>query len=111
MTERSLQITYRKGRPFAAYLYLSRVTRERCARTEASADDDLLRALAQNPLPEAEFVYGSSLWEPELVTLRAGGLIPIARQYPGALEFVEAHNREYPGADLGNQTAAGYAGC
>jgi len=48
---------------------------------------------------------------PELVTLRAGGLIPIARQYPGALEFVEAHNREYPGADLGDQTAAGYAGC
>lgn len=84
MTERSLQITYRKGRPFAAYLYLSRVTGERCARTEASADgllivdfaadgqpigveitapgavtldqiNDLLRALAQNPLPEAEF--------------------------------------------------------
>src|SRR5262249_17764712 len=31
----------------------------------------------------AEFVYGASSWEPELVTLRAGGLIPIARQYPG----------------------------
>jgi branched-chain amino acid transport system substrate-binding protein len=59
----------------------------------------------------AEFVYGPSQWEPELVTLRAGGLIPIARQYPGAREFVEAHNREYPGADLGNQTASGYAGC
>jgi branched-chain amino acid transport system substrate-binding protein len=59
----------------------------------------------------AEFVYGLSQWEAELVALRAGGLIPIARQYPGAREFVEAHHREYPGADLSFRTAAGYAGC
>ena len=59
----------------------------------------------------AEFVYGPSQWEPEFVTIRAGGLIPIARQYPGAREFVEAHYRAYPGADLSYQTAAGYAGC
>ena len=59
----------------------------------------------------AEFVYGPSQWEPELVTLRASGLIPIARHYPGAREFVEAHHRAYPGADLSYQTAAGYAGC
>jgi branched-chain amino acid transport system substrate-binding protein len=59
----------------------------------------------------AEFVYGPSQWEPEFMTLRAGGLIPIARQYPGAREFVEAHHREYPGADLSYHTAAGYAGC
>lgn len=59
----------------------------------------------------AEFVYGPSQWEPEFVTIRAGGLIPIARQYPGAREFVEAHHRVYPGADLSYQTAAGYAGC
>jgi branched-chain amino acid transport system substrate-binding protein len=59
----------------------------------------------------AEFVYGPSQWEPGLVTLRAGGLIPIARQYPGAREFVEAHQREYPGADLSYHTAAGYGGC
>jgi branched-chain amino acid transport system substrate-binding protein len=59
----------------------------------------------------AEFVYGPSEWEPELVTLRAGGLIPIARQYPGAREFVEAHAREYPDGDLSWHTAAGYAGC
>jgi branched-chain amino acid transport system substrate-binding protein len=61
--------------------------------------------------PSAEFVYGASQWEPELVTLRAGGLIPIARQYPGARELVEAHHREYPGAGLSYHTAAGYAGC
>jgi branched-chain amino acid transport system substrate-binding protein len=59
----------------------------------------------------AEFVYGPSQWEKEFVTIRAGGLIPIARQYPGAREFVEAHYREYPGADFSYHTAAGYAGC
>jgi hypothetical protein len=42
MTERSLQITSRKGRPFAAYLYLSRVRGELSARTEASADGLLI---------------------------------------------------------------------
>ena len=50
---------------------------------------DLLKfyeALGRN----AEFVYGAAQWEPELVTLRAGGLIPIARQYPGAREFLES---------------------
>ncbi|MGH7311223.1 MAG: amino acid ABC transporter substrate-binding protein [Candidatus Rokuibacteriota bacterium] len=59
----------------------------------------------------AEFVYGPSQWEAELAALRAGGLIPIARQYPGAREFVEAHRREYPGAELSFRTPAGYAGC
>lgn len=45
----------------------------------------------------AEFLYGPTSWEPDLVTLRAGGLISVARQYPGA--------------DLSYQTTAGYAGC
>jgi branched-chain amino acid transport system substrate-binding protein len=60
---------------------------------------------------DAGFVYGASLWDPDLVTLRAGGLVPVARQYPGAREFVEAHRAEFPGADLSYQTAAGYAIC
>ncbi len=60
---------------------------------------------------DAELVYGASQWEAELVTLRAGGLVPIARQYPGAKEFVEAHRREFPGADLSYHSAAGYGGC
>ena len=59
----------------------------------------------------AEFVYGVTPWLPELVELRAGGLIPIARQYPGAREFVESHRKEFPGADLSYHSAAGYAGC
>ncbi len=64
-------------------------------------------ALARN----AEFVYGAAQWEADFVTLRAGGLIPIARQYPGAREFVESHRKEFPGVDLSYQTAQGYGGC
>ena len=60
---------------------------------------------------DAEFVYGATPWAPELVEVRAGGLIPIARQYPGAREFLESHRKEFPGADLSYHTAAGYGGC
>ncbi len=59
----------------------------------------------------AEYVYGAAQWEPELVTLRAGGLIPIARHYPGAREFVEAYRKEFPGADFSYHSAGGYGGC
>jgi hypothetical protein len=38
MTERSLQVTYRKGRPFAAYLHLSHPTGEKSVKTKASPD-------------------------------------------------------------------------
>jgi branched-chain amino acid transport system substrate-binding protein len=96
---------------------------------DAVAITRLLKALGINPkmfgatvgvaLPQfyetlgraAEFVYGASEWEPELVTLRAGGLIPIARQYPGAREFVESHRKEFPGAEISYHTGSGYGGC
>jgi uncharacterized protein YuzE len=42
MTERSLQVTYRKGRAFAAYLHLSHATGEKSARTVASSDGLLI---------------------------------------------------------------------
>ena len=42
MTERSLQVTYRKGRVFAAYLHLSHHTGEKSTRTVASADGRLI---------------------------------------------------------------------
>ncbi len=38
MTERSLQVTYRRGRLFAAYLHLSHPTGEKRAKTKASTD-------------------------------------------------------------------------
>jgi branched-chain amino acid transport system substrate-binding protein len=59
----------------------------------------------------AEFVYGPAQWAEDLVTLRAGGLIPIARQYPGAHQFVQSHRKEFPGADLSYHSASGYGGC
>jgi hypothetical protein len=42
MTERSLQVTYRKGRIFAAYLHLSHPTGEKSARTVASPEGLLI---------------------------------------------------------------------
>jgi hypothetical protein len=38
MTERSLQVTYRKGRTFAAYLHLSHPTGKKSVTTVASPD-------------------------------------------------------------------------
>jgi branched-chain amino acid transport system substrate-binding protein len=60
----------------------------------------------------AEFVYGATQWEPELMMLvREGVLIPVARRYPGAREFVEAYRKEFPGADFSYHSACGYSGC
>ena len=42
MTERSLQVTYRKGRAFAAYLHLSHPTGQKSAKTVASPDGRLI---------------------------------------------------------------------
>jgi hypothetical protein len=42
MTERSLQVTYRKGRAFVAYLHFSHPTGEKSARTVASSDGLLI---------------------------------------------------------------------
>lgn len=65
MTERSLQVTYRKGRTFAAYLYLSHPTGEKSARTAASPDGLLivdyaasgrpLGVLGEAPLAEQDY--------------------------------------------------------
>jgi hypothetical protein len=38
MTERSLQVTYRKGRAFAAYLHLSHPTGEKSVKTKPTPD-------------------------------------------------------------------------
>ena len=57
---------------------------------------------------DVEFVYVGTTWLPELVDVRAGGLIPIARQYPGAREFVESSKKEFHGAGA---SPTGYGGC
>lgn len=51
MTERSLQVTYRKGRPFAAYLHLAHATGEKSARTVPSPDGLLVVDYAANGQP------------------------------------------------------------
>lgn len=48
MTERSLQVTYRKGKPFSAYLHLSHQTGEKSARTVPSGDGLLVVDYGQN---------------------------------------------------------------
>jgi branched-chain amino acid transport system substrate-binding protein len=59
----------------------------------------------------ADFVYVPTQWEPEFITLRAGGLIPIARYFPGAQEFVDAFRIEFPREQLAYQVAQGYGAC
>jgi hypothetical protein len=51
MTERSLQVTYRKGRPFSAYLHLSHETGEKSVRTVASSDGLLVVDYGANEKP------------------------------------------------------------
>jgi hypothetical protein len=51
MTERSLQVTYRKGKPFSAYLHLSHETGEKSTRTVPSADGLLIVDYGHNGKP------------------------------------------------------------
>jgi hypothetical protein len=64
MTERSLQVTYRKGRAFAAYLHLSHPTGEKSARTVASADGLLIVDYAGSGRP-----LGVEITAPQAVPL------------------------------------------
>jgi hypothetical protein len=64
MTERTLQISYRKGRPFAAYLHLSHPTGQRSARTAASSDGLLVVDFASNGQP-----MGVEITAPQAVAL------------------------------------------
>jgi len=64
MTERSLQVTYRKGRTFAAYLHLSHPTGEKSARTVASPDGLLIVDYAPSGRP-----LGVEITAPQAVPL------------------------------------------
>jgi hypothetical protein len=64
MTERSLQVTYRKGRAFSAYLHLSHPTGEKSARTVASPDGLLIVDYAASGRP-----LGVELTAPQAVPL------------------------------------------
>jgi hypothetical protein len=64
MTERSLQVTYRKGRAFAAYLHLSHQTGEKSAKTVASPDGLLIVDYAATGRP-----VGVEITAPQAVPL------------------------------------------
>jgi hypothetical protein len=64
MTERSLQVTYRKGRAFAAYLHLSHQTGERSAKTVPSPDGLLIVDYGANGRP-----VGVEITAPQAVPL------------------------------------------
>ncbi len=51
MTERSLQVTYRNGRAFSAYLHLSHQTGQKSAKTVPSPDGLLVVDYAANGQP------------------------------------------------------------
>ena len=59
----SLQITYRKGKPFAAYLYLSHRLGQKSARTEAISED-LLIDYSQDSTP-----LGIEIVSPDMVSI------------------------------------------
>ena len=82
MTERSLQVTYRRGRPFAAYLHLSHIPGEKSAKTKASADGLLVVDYGATGRP-----VGVEITAPQAVTLERLnqllaelGLAPLAEQ-------------------------------
>jgi hypothetical protein len=78
MSERSIQVTYRKGRPLAAYLHLVQGAGMRSARIEASADGLLVVDFdaAGKPL-------GVEITAPAVVTLaRLNALLESLRQPP-----------------------------
>ncbi len=78
MTERSLQITYRKGRPFAAYLYLSRMSGVKTAKTEATQDRLLVIDYAADGRP-----IGIEIVAPDTVTVdRLNALLEALGQAP-----------------------------
>lgn len=63
MTTISVQVTYRKGRPFAAYIHLGRRPGEKSARTE-QVTSDLLVDYAEDGRP-----LGIEVITPEAVAL------------------------------------------
>ena len=64
MTERSLRVTYRKGRTFAAYLHFSHPTGETSVRTAASPDGLLIVDYAGSGRP-----LGVEITAPQMVSL------------------------------------------
>jgi uncharacterized protein YuzE len=66
MSAFSLQITYRKGKPFAAYIYLSRVAGVKSARTEPVGPELLIDYAADGSPLGIEVVSPGYVTEEEI---------------------------------------------
>ena len=84
----SLQITYRKGKPFAAYIYLAQSHGQKSARTEAITGD-LLIDYAQDGTP-----LGIEIVSPGMVSIdeiqRVFDHLGLGRLEPAELEPLKA---------------------
>lgn len=88
MSAFSLQITYRRGKPFAAYIYLSRVAGMKSTRTE-SVGPELLIDYAEDGSPHGiEIVSPGYVTEEEINA--AFDRLGIERPSPGELAPLRA---------------------
>lgn len=79
MTERSLQVTYRKGRAFAAYLHLLHPTGEKSAKAVPSPDGLLVVDYSGDGQ-----AVGVEITAPQAVSLeRLTGYSPSSGRHPG----------------------------
>jgi hypothetical protein len=78
MTERGLQVTYRKGKPVSAYLHLAHKTGERSVRSASSADGLLVVDYGRSGN-----AIGVEITAPSVVTLeRLNGVLADLRETP-----------------------------
>jgi uncharacterized protein YuzE len=66
LSERYLEITYRKGRPFAAYLFLPRRADDRSARTERFTEALVIDYAADGRAIGIEIVHPRAVTEQEI---------------------------------------------
>lgn len=67
MSAFSIQITYRKGKPFAAYIYLPRAPGAKCARTERAGPELLIDYAADGSPLGIEIVSPGYVTEEEVL--------------------------------------------
>jgi uncharacterized protein YuzE len=66
MSERQLQITYRKGKPLAAYLFLARRAGDRSARTERFSESLMIDYAADGRAIGIEIVHPQAVTEADI---------------------------------------------
>ena len=88
MISTSLQITYRKGRPFAAYIYLARRPGMKSVRTEEIAPDLLIDYSSDGTVLGIEIVSPGSVGIDDIQ--KAFDRLGLGRPAPAELEPLKA---------------------